>query len=70
MIFADSSVPGSPFIVNITDPSKVLLTGPGCVDGVKDVEVPVESELIWKADTSPAGPGILTAVVLMAQIRF
>ena len=70
VIFADSSVPGSPFIVNITDPSKVLLTGPGCVDGVKDVEVPVESELIWKADTSPAGPGILTAVVLMAQIRF
>ena len=58
--FADNSIPGSPFPVNVTDPTKVVLKGPACGESA-EVEFSIESELKWIVDCSQAGPGYVEA---------
>ena len=60
--FADASIPGSPFLINVTDPSKVSLQGPGCI-GEDSMHHPISSPVLWVADTRKAGPGIFEAKI-------
>lgn len=64
--FADQQIPDAPFQVNVTDPTKVQLQGPGCEEG-KDESFPIEKELCWQADCSQAGPGVLKATMVKAD---
>lgn len=65
--FADQSISDSPYEVNITDPSKVLVKGPGFDEnGEKYEEIPLISisnkePLIWTIDCTEAGPGPIDA---------
>ena len=65
--FADGSIPGSPFLVNVTDPSKVLLQGPGC-SGEGPAHHSMGSPVLWVADTQKAGPGIFEAFVSLEEL--
>lgn len=63
--FADDSIPKSPFVVNISDPTKVKITGSG-IKGAEasEEEVPIVSfvdPLEWAVDCTEAGPGNLEA---------
>ena len=65
--FADASMPASPFKVNVTDPTKVKITGPGAKKtGEAEEEAPVISfvdPLEWGVDCTEAGPGNLEATI-------
>jgi filamin len=65
VVFADTPIPGSPFTVNVTDPNKIILTGPGCQKDEKSADVLVGSDLQWMADVSQAGPGTLIGGMAM-----
>ena len=71
--FADESIPQSPYEVNVTDPSKIIVTGPGLTaDGEKCEQVPIISvsnnePLVWKVDCTEAGPGALEATLVSAN---
>lgn len=62
--FAGEPIPGSPFEVNITDPSKIEIDGPGVAMGDEEEEeeeeeetFQVEDDLRWFVDCAQAGPG-------------
>ena len=65
--FADQSISNSPYEVNVSDPSKVLVKGPGLDDnGEKYEEIPIVSisnkePLVWTIDCTEAGPGAVDA---------
>ncbi len=67
VFFADEAIPDSPYEVNITDPSSVLIKGPGLDEnGEKYEEIPVISiadkkPLVWTIDCTEAGPGAVEA---------
>ena len=67
--FADQAIPNSPYEVNVCDPSKVKVTGPGFdVNGKKLDTIPVVSTsnkepVCWSVDCTEAGPGNLEAVL-------
>lgn len=66
VVFGDEEIPDSPFRVNITDPDKIVLNGPGCNGEGKQESVYnsiVSQPLQWTADCSAAGPGELVAAV-------
>ena len=56
--FAGEAIPDSPYEVNVTDPSRVELDGPG-IGEEEDEIFQVEDELRWFADCTQAGPGKL-----------
>lgn len=63
--FANEAIPESPFKVNVTDPSKVRISGPG----VKELSstlatyeegpevISIQEPLVWSIDCTDAGPG-------------
>ncbi len=66
--FADQVTPDSPYEVNITNPEKVRLSGPGVVprgvqleEGELKVVSMKEAPLVWSVDCTEAGPGKLEA---------
>ncbi len=67
VFFADQSIPNSPYEINITDPSNVIVKGPGLDEnGDKYEEIPVISisdkkPLVWNIDCTEAGPGAVDA---------
>ena len=67
VFFADQSIPDAPFEVNINDPTKVVVKGPGLnEDGEKCEEIPKISisnkePLVWTIDCTEAGPGAVEA---------
>lgn len=67
IFFADQAIPNCPYEVNVCDPSKVKLSGPGLDEkGEKLEEPPVISvsdhePVCWSADCTEAGPGNLEA---------
>ena len=72
--FANEDVPGSPFKVNITDPSKVVIRGPAVkahppnipysTDDDGPESVSIHESLEWTIDCTDAGPGIVQANIL------
>ena len=68
--FADQALPKSPFEVNICDPTKVVVTGPGVKDDddtsdtVPVISVSNKEPLVWTVDCTEAGPGTLEAVLV------
>ena len=61
--FREMEISGSPFEVNITDPTRVQLSGPG-VDSNEEVStIPLSMPLRWVADSMQAGPGALEAYI-------
>lgn len=73
VLFADQAIPNSPYEVNVSDPSKVKVTGPGLnSEGEKLEEIPLISiankePVAWSVDCTEAGPGVLEAVLLAAD---
>lgn len=69
IFFADQAIPNSPYEVNVCDPSKVKVTGPGLdEEGEKLDKIPVVSisdhqPVSWSVDCTEAGPGNLEAVL-------
>ncbi len=69
VFFADQAIPNSPYEVNVSDPSKVKVTGPGFTnEGDKLEDIPVISTsnhepVEWRVDCTEAGPGVLDAVL-------
>ena len=62
IIFGDEEIPESPFNVNVTDPTKITVKGPGC-PGTEENDYHINSCLCWTADCNQAGPGKLEATV-------
>ena len=54
--FADEQIPNSPFTVNVVDPSKVEVVGPGVKE---EVSLQTGEPLCWAVDCSQAGPADL-----------
>ena len=52
--FADQPIPQSPFIVNVADPSKVEVVGPGVKE---EAALQTGDPLCWAVDCAQAGPG-------------
>ena len=73
VVFADQAIPNSPFEVNVSDPSKIKVTGPGIdSNGEKLDEIPIISTsnhepVQWSVDCTEAGPGVLEAVLYGAD---
>lgn len=68
VFFADSTTPDSPYEVNITDPTKVKVTGPGAketgaTEGSEPEIVSITQPLEWGVDCNEAGPGKLEATL-------
>lgn len=68
VFFADNSIPDSPYEVNVSDPSKVKISGAGVVDkAAAAAEEPAtlsfSEPLEWAVDCTEAGPGNLEAVL-------
>lgn len=69
VFFADQAIPNSPFEVNVSDPTRVKVMGPGFnSEGEKLDEVPIISTsnhepVEWSVDCTEAGPGILEATM-------
>eukprot|EP00731_Ephydatia_muelleri_P018455 Em0011g495a len=61
--FGEMEITGSPFEVNITDPTRVQLSGPGVDSGDEATIIPLSTPLKWVADTMQAGPGALEAYI-------
>ena len=62
--FGEVEIVGSPFEVNVTDPTRVQLSGPGVDQKDEEVTViPLSAPLRWLADCARAGPGVLEAYV-------
>lgn len=67
VFFADQSIPECPCEVNVTDPSSVVVKGPGLDEnGDSFEEIPVLSiadkkPLVWTIDCTEAGPGAVDA---------
>ena len=69
VLFSDQAISDSPFEVNVTDPNKVRVTGPG-VKTVSDEKVevlPMQEELVWVVDCTDAGPGELEAILVSSD---
>lgn len=72
IFFADQEIPNSPYSVNITDPSKVVISGSGLMN-TSDESTTAAAEparlsmqdgpLEWDVDCTDAGPGNLEATV-------
>ncbi len=66
--FADQAIPESPYTVNITNPEKVKISGPGTVPEGTEDEVQLVSmtktPLVWTVDCTEAGPGKLEATLV------
>lgn len=60
VIFADEEIPNSPFTVNITDPTNVVIKGPGCTE-VDNNDYQISKQLQWLVDCTQAGHGNLAA---------
>ena len=58
--YQDNALPSCPFTVNVTDISKVRISGVG-IDGAP---VPVKKKLTLSVDVKEAGPGLLACLVL------
>ena len=67
VFFADDSIPRSPYEVNVTDPTKVKMSGPGIVEEAATAEAPAaicfSEPLEWAVDCTEAGPGQLEATL-------
>lgn len=67
VFFADSVIPDSPYEVNVSDPSKVKISGAGVMDMASAAEEPAtlsfSEPLEWAVDCTEAGPGSLEAVL-------
>ena len=69
IFFADQAIPNSPYEVNVSDPSKVKVMGPGLdANGEKLDEIPIistsnQEPVSWSVDCTEAGPGNLEAIL-------
>ena len=65
VLFADDAIPASPYEVNVSDPSKVNLSGPGVTDEAAEgpVALSLSEPLEWAVDCTEAGPGDLAATL-------
>ena len=64
--FADETIPKSPYEVNVTDPNKVKITGPGAKETSGEHEpeiISVKEPLLWTVDCTEAGPGQVQATL-------
>ena len=60
VFFADDTIPASPYEVNVTDPSKVKISGAGVETAGT---LPLSEPLEWVVDCTEAGPGVLDATL-------
>ena len=67
VFFAEDTIPTSPYEVNVSDPSKVKISGAGVVDEMSGTEEPAtlsfSEPLEWSVDCAEAGPGNLEATL-------
>ena len=67
VFFADDAIPTSPYEVNVSDPSKVKISGAGVPDELAIAEGPAvlsfSEPLEWTVDCTEAGPGDLEATL-------
>ena len=68
VFFADDTIPASPYEVNVTDPTKVRVSGSGVREGVSVEEegpaiLSIKEPLEWSVDCTEAGPGQLEATL-------
>ena len=74
--FADNAIPDSPFEVNVSDPSKVKVLGPGLdengerLDTIPVVSISNKEPVCWTAECVDAGPGNLSAVICGVDGKF
>ena len=63
VVFGDDEIPDSPYRVNITDPAKIVIDGPGCGELEKKC-YRVDEPLEWSVDCSQVGPGELKGKIV------
>lgn len=63
VFFADDTTPTSPYEVNVSDPSKVKISGAGVVDEADVATLSFSEPLEWVVDCTEAGPGDLQAIL-------
>ena len=61
VFFAEESIPSSPYEVNVSDPSRVKISGAG--DGETPATLKFSEPLEWVVDCTEAGPGDLQATL-------
>ena len=61
IFFADETIPTSPYEVNVSDPSRVKISGAGI--GVEDATLRLSEPLEWAVDCTEAGPGDVQATL-------
>ena len=59
VFFAEDAIPSSPYEVNVSDPARVKVSGPGATPATLDFSEPLE----WSVDCTDAGPGELQATL-------
>ena len=68
VFFADDTIPASPYKVNVSDPTKVRVSGAGVREDVSVEEegpaiLSIQEPLEWSVDCTEAGPGQLEAIL-------
>ncbi len=66
VVFGDEEIPDSPYRINITDPTMIVMSGPG-YDGEEERCFCINQPLEWTADCTQAGPGKLEANIMYQE---